>query len=264
MFFRFFIHFFTRLFWAARLVSAYVAWHVAKAAPEPAVKSDIEIYHAKMLDLFLASYAKPVDFNYNIDASVYDTAAMNGLLIEDNSELEQSWTRRVMIERTPRGIILMHYDLYNQAFSYYADQHGIPYSVLNAAAMKYVCTYRCRDFFLDTDVVPKEHPSRLACAQEIFAKKAKTAKKAVQFANDAPFLKPKPAVSGANPSPAGSSGADQRPKQINRFKTRGKIANYSILQKPKKINENNGFATALLSYQDYKRENAIRGASIVL
>ena len=47
----------------------------------------------------------------------------------------------------------MYYDVYKSGFAYYADQNYIPYSILNAMAMKYVVTFFCRDFFIDESII---------------------------------------------------------------------------------------------------------------
>jgi hypothetical protein len=55
----------------------------------------------------------------------------------------------------------MYYDAYKMGFAYFCDQKVISYDVLNAVAMKYVKIYRCRDFFMDESIVPKENTSKL-------------------------------------------------------------------------------------------------------
>jgi len=42
-------------------------------------------------------------------------------------------------ETTPRGDILMYYDVNNKSFIYYSNNKNIPYATLDAVARKYVC-----------------------------------------------------------------------------------------------------------------------------
>lgn len=72
---------------------------------------------------------------------------------KEEEELEKEWKSRILIENTPRGNVIMYYDTYKHAFAYAADQN-IPYPILNACAMKYVLTFQCFDFFVDTTVLP--------------------------------------------------------------------------------------------------------------
>jgi hypothetical protein len=78
---------------------------------------------------------------------------------EENNPLESRWKKNLLYESTPRGNIFMYYDVYKGGFAYYADQNCIPYSILNAMAMKYVVVYFCRDFFMDDSVI--KEPSKL-------------------------------------------------------------------------------------------------------
>ena len=72
------------------------------------------------------------------------------------SILEKKWKSRILFECTPRGNIILLYDTYTEAFVYCIDTSGTPYKLLNAVAMKYVLTFRCRDFFVDENKIPDE------------------------------------------------------------------------------------------------------------
>ena len=76
----------------------------------------------------------------------------------DVTEIEKQWKSRIIWETTPRGNVIMYYNAYRQGFAYYSDSY-ITYSVLNAIAMKYVVTYRCLDFFIDSQSVPESFVS---------------------------------------------------------------------------------------------------------
>jgi hypothetical protein len=119
-----------------------------------------EIYLQKAKERFLDTFLqeemmmkKKVNFNENIDARFYDVNEYKHAVLHEKNDLELSWKQRILIQATPRGNVIMFYDVYKHGFSYYAD-NSVPYSVLNAVAMKYVLLYRCRHFFLDEQIVP--------------------------------------------------------------------------------------------------------------
>jgi hypothetical protein len=72
----------------------------------------------------------------------------------EESEQEYVWKRRILLQDTPSGNIAMYYDLYRQAFAYHSDRY-VSYPILNLCAMKYVRLFFCRDFFVDTTVLPE-------------------------------------------------------------------------------------------------------------
>jgi hypothetical protein len=196
----------------------------------------------------MKTYDSPdVDFSCNIEKVFYDSKELAEVLKTENNYVEKSWKTRIMIEYTPRGNVLMYYDAYKQAFAYYSDQTVIPYSVLNAAAMKYVSIYWCRDFFVDESIGT---PSRL-----IQRDKPKENTTKPHLPSKTPFIKPK----GYNASSAKTDIKNE--KMTNKFVYLGKIVNFGVLSKSKIKNENNGFHTTLLSpktlsYEEYKRQKA--------
>jgi hypothetical protein len=88
-------------------------------------------------------------YNSNIENIFYDKEKYFDIINNKNNEIEKIWRTRILIESTPRGNIIMFYDPYKLGFSYYSDTNGIPYSILNAVAMKYIYTFRCLNFFVD-------------------------------------------------------------------------------------------------------------------
>ncbi len=103
----------------------------------------------KYKEHFLKTYMNGKNMNENIEKEFYNKKEYNTIMKEDNNELEVAWKTRILYENTPKGPIFMHYDAYKQGFSYYADQTSIPFNILNAVAMKYVCRFYCRDFYYD-------------------------------------------------------------------------------------------------------------------
>jgi len=111
-------------------------------------------------DRLLRTYDKTIDMNVNIDPIFYNKQKFSECMREENNPLEGRWKKNLLYESTPRGAIFMYYDVYKSGFAYYADQNYIPYSILNAMAMKYVVTFFCRDFFVDDSII--KVPSGLA------------------------------------------------------------------------------------------------------
>ena len=103
--------------------------------------------------------------------------------------LDKQWKTRYLFEKTPRGNIVMYYDIFKEGFAYYSDQSYIPYCQLNSAAMKYVTLFKCRDFFVDEGIW-KESPliQRIHRKEEEEKKKKKEAMN--QIAHSDVFLRP--------------------------------------------------------------------------
>ena len=99
--------------------------------------------------------------NKNVEKIFYDKKQLVEILVQQNNELEKIWKSRILIEKSPRGNIIMYYDAYKQGFAYYSDTNGIPYNILNAVAMRYVINFQCRDFFMDNEYVDEQKESPL-------------------------------------------------------------------------------------------------------
>ena len=97
-------------------------------------------------------------YNENIYPIFYDKNKFSNCVSDVNNELEKIWRTKILFENTPRGNIIMFYDAYKLGFSFYSDQKVISYDILNAAAMKYVSFFRCRDFFIDESITPISSP----------------------------------------------------------------------------------------------------------
>jgi hypothetical protein len=160
----------------------------------------IEKHKKKFLDTFFADETETITlfskekWNENIDAKLYVSSELQELIIPENNDFELQWKRRLLQESTPRGNIIMYYDIYKQAFAYVSDQQ-MSYDILNACAMKYVRIYRCLDFFVDVNILPVGYISPFSLLQEEMDKKEKEKiiekKKelGVFFDKSAPFIK---------------------------------------------------------------------------
>lgn len=104
----------------------------------------------KFLDLYELS-DDVANSNINPDLYCYETTQT---LHKNEVEDEKHWKKKILLENTAMGNIIMFYDLFKQAFAYYSDVQ-IPYKILNSCAMKYVRIFKCREFFLDSNIIPE-------------------------------------------------------------------------------------------------------------
>ena len=178
----------------------------------------------------------------------------------------------------------MYYDPYKLGFVYYSDTNIMNVSLLNAAAMKYCISYRCRDFFVDNGVTPENRHSALIPIHFIEppVQPKATDKPATKLDNSAfaKFKNYSKQTENAHPNNKNGSNISptvQPPKDAckNRFIYMGKMNNMKLLQPIKKYtNTINGFKSQhldnlkgetqlqqrVLSYKDFKRNNDKKGA----
>jgi hypothetical protein len=234
-------------------------WNPSPPKLQPKLVSELcTEYIEKEKQKFLATYETPYsdDANISIHPIFYESDAYKNATSHENSELEQYWKRRILFENTPRGNIIMHYDAYKLGFVYYSDISGLPYSLLNAVAMKYVRIYKCRDFFMDTHITPESSPSPFILRQkekeenqEEPSPEKTTVPKSKAFAK----LKQYNTVSSkVSENKADSPIASNSSKNISNIMiSMGKISNFSFIPKEKKQAP---ISTKPLSYNDYKRQ----------
>ena len=235
------------------LVAFYYQWFCAKTPviktlPKPKTIAEIEHeYSEKYLMRFLEFVSRPPAFkNANISAVFGDPEALMEILKNPDNDLEKEWRKRILIETTPRGNVYMYYDVYKRAFSYYCDQAVMPYRVINSVAMKYVMTFRCCNFFLDSSV--------LGTGETATPKETLKPKEPETKPTNAAFVKFKT----YNVAEKKAEIKKEEEKTINGFLHLGQVRNFSIIEKPKRTNPLNGFKTDLvpsnakLSYKDYK------------
>ena len=225
--------------------------------PKPALeipKDETLLYIEKQTDRFLKIFTKTEEernnWNINIDDRMYSLDSFQKLIIDETNELEPEWKRRLLMESTPRGNIIMFYDIYKQAFAYVSDQH-MNYSILNACAMKYVQIYNCLDFFIDGNVLPEGIVSPFVLLQEESEKREKekqVEKKKEMGINlgNAPFAKLKTYKVTDEKT---ESAVKIQPTNI--FRYLGKISNLSLLQKIKKPVKVNPSITCPIESFDY-------------
>jgi hypothetical protein len=213
----------------------------------------IEPLKLKFLQTFREDDYDCKDWNSNIEESIKDKELLQELLKNPKNELEKKWQTRILIENTPRGNVIMFYDLYKQAFSYYCDQARMPYELMNAVAMKYVMTFHCRDFFVDSSILPVKLSSA-----PVDEKREDDVNKTVKYDKNA-FAKFK----NYNNATKKVGISPENDKVINCFLHLGSSRNWSPVPKKVKQNPLNGFKTDLIpgsnnnnkmSYLDYKNK----------
>lgn len=156
-------------------------------------------------------------------------------------EEEELWkTRILMLYDKKRGMVIMNYDLYKEAFSYYCDTY-IPYDELNEIARRYAITYRCISFFVPDDATVAAAPAAGAPAPPPKPFKIGEIAAAAAAAPAATASSQKKSAAAATADPPAPE------KLINRFVRAGKIADFKVLkQPPKKVEVKN------VSYSYYK------------
>jgi len=236
--------------------------------PPSVLKTETVKYYETAKTKLLNTYESDYDANANIDAVFYDKPKYTEEMEIHNNEQELVWKRRILMDSTPRGNLIMYYDPYKLGFAYYSDVY-MPYHILNAAAMKYVVMYRCRDFFVDELIVPETHPSKLVKLYFTETKKETTTTSNSNtdttksntdvFAKLKNYNKPSSRVSSDATVTKELKRDAKQEKVKNVFINLGKTCNYCIIQKQPKKFATNGFRTGLLpiakemSWSEYKK-----------
>ena len=245
----------------------YWIWKPADIPPTIMDESEkyIQTQTKRFLEKVSDNQKEKEKWNQNIDPICYSLAEFQESILPENNTLEDEWKRRILMEYTPRGNVIMYYDIFKHAFAYASDNY-IPYSVLNACAMKYVLTFRCIDFFVDSTILPEDILSPFSLLQneaEIKKKEEADTKKkdlGISFVN-APFAKLKTYSSKQEKTSDSESNKEKKPKAgdmikySNNFRHLGKISNVSLLSKPKKspISSDNPSILPSFDYLAYKQ-----------
>lgn len=221
-----------------------------KKQPEPVI-DEVQEYTNKAKQILIKTFKQDnTEANANIEKEFYVIEDYINVMKDANNKLEQTWKLRTLIEYTPKYNIVMYYDPYKQGFSYYADIQPISYDILNAVAMKYVTTFRCRDFFVDNGVT-EDHTNSPFIQIHMTEKTKKKEVDSKSTTIDGPFVKLKKNNKiNANKDDKDDKDDNTKPTKIyhrNKFIYIGRFRNYSILTKPKIQNTSNGFHSSLLN-----------------
>jgi len=221
-------------------------------------KSVLDTYIDRLCSDFLNTYQlTDIDFNENISEIFYDKEKLQKELEPVNNNVQLEWKRRILYEFTPRGNVIMYYDPYKLCFNYYCDTNSMTNKLLNAVCMKYCTIYRCRDFFIDNEYIPKNSESKLLTVhyKNNEAKKVKSKKNDLDMSV---FIKVKKNnVSSVNDLNDKDNKSKQSPELYkNKFIHMGKICNMSFISLPDKKYKMNNFKTDILD--DLKAEDDLQ------
>ena len=243
---------------------------------QPVVLDPIEEYTKPKKAKLLLTYDSDINMNANIDPNIYDKKNFSELMKHESNDTERLWKTRILYESTPRGPIMMYYDMYRQGFAYYAEQNSVPYSVLNAMAMKYVTTFFCRDLFFDETTITEERMSPLYKVFNVDEKKIKPKNENVSNEKN-PFAKlknykmepqSKDKYEKNNENEKRKEDEkekekkeNERPKIMNKFISLGKTYNFSILKRVPKVHVNKPTSyDGMFSYKDFKQKQGNQGS----
>ena len=259
-------------------------------------KTETDLFIEKRQTMFLKTFTDTnkdlLQWNLNINYVFYSKSQYQEMIKDTKNPLEQQWKTRILFENTPRGSVIMYYDPFKLGFSYYSDQ-TIPYNILNAMAMKYVVNFRCRDFFIDEQIVPENTPLpilKLLLEDKPVNGKAEKNEKPKDDENikqrlrNAPFAKFKNYNKISNKVQENQNKGEkkdekdttekkepEKPKERNRFISLGKTHNFKMLQSiPKKkkamaaftstlansLFENSSVQKEVFNYRDFKKLTA--------
>ena len=234
-------------------------------------KTETELFIEKRQKMLLKTFEDTnkdlLQWNLNINSGFYSKSQYQEMIKDAQNTLEQQWKTRLLIETTPRGVVIMYYDPFKLGFSYYSDV-TMPYNILNAIAMKYVIHFRCRDFFMDEHILPENTPLpllKLLLEDKTMNDKSEKNEKSKddemikQRLRNAPFAKFKNYNKISNKVQENQNKGEkkdendttekkepEKPKEQNRFISLGKTHNFKMLQSvPKKKKAMAAFKSAL-------------------
>jgi len=249
-------------------------------AGEPSIQELTKKFVEKRTAEFLKQYDTVKNPNQNIEPIFYTKKEYLELSVLESNEIENRWKTRILFKNTPRGNIVMFYNVFKLGFSYYCDEN-MPYDILNAVAMQYVIMNQCRDFFMDEEITPVPSPLLKLVeddkkpANEEDDNKKKEKENLKNMLKSAPFAKLKNyKIETANDKPSVEKTDELKKKdpnliERNRFLYQGKMRLFPLLKKPevkKKNNlfekettmskglfENSSVQNQVFSYRDYKK-----------
>lgn len=252
------------LVYAYILKVTYNVYHIFYQVKDVKVETPKPVYGEQLKIRFNRSFSGLDTLNDNIDTVFYNKKEHMTVLTDPDNELEKKWKTRILFESSPRGNVIMYYDAYKLGFAYYCDQY-LPYEILNKIAMKYVLTFQCRDFFIDELERPEDNPSKImGLLMDDVRIEDKPPKKKAKINDNGPFAKLKNYSNVSNKVDTNKGDEPVKDKMRNCFINRGKIANFSFIQKAVKkpagfktdmvngLFENSDVQKEVFSYRDFK------------
>lgn len=159
----------------------------------------------------------------------------------EKSELPLSdLKKKVLIENTPFGNVIMYYDSSKSSFVYYCDK-TLSYPIVNTVGRKYVLTFRCESLYIDESSPISQKPST-----EVTSSSPTPTNPQPNNLQKNVYAKFKNYKKTTTQSTSTESTTLKQEEQINRYTCEGKISNFSFLQNVPK--------TKRLSYKDFKKQ----------
>jgi hypothetical protein len=202
--------------------------------------------------------------------------------IELTEEILTSLKNSVLLEHTPLGNVVMHYDHARETFTYYSDS-TIPYRYLEVVSRRYVVINNCKKIYVNMDDEIKEAEKKLEEKKQNELKKIQheeDRRKAEQMnpllKDDAHQQQPKKSVfaklkkynridskpqttpnpNNSNPKTSKKDETDDKvlKERANRYSCEGKIVNFSFL---KKVDRKLVDANYAVSFAEFKKLSSL-------
>jgi len=131
-----------------------------------------------------------------------------------------------IIEMTPIGNVIMQYDVDKEAFVYYSD-NMIPFRYLETVARKYVCTYNCKELYIERhEIVNKDEEKPVVKTKDLIQLKRNAVKPVINKVE----------------------------VKMNRYSNLGRLSNFNMLQK---VERHVTDKKRLLTFSEFKRQSVV-------
>ena len=158
-----------------------------------------------------------------------------------------------VIEKTPKGEILMYYDYCSESFIYYCKSKDIPYAYLETVSRKYVVTYDCKSLYID---IRKEIEKGINRVKEVIAKKEDENLKKIEEERKKNSIY----ASFKSYNRKSQVNAEQKDKiyvlkeKCNRFSYKGKFEDYNENNLHENNDNNEESQSLKMSYSEFKKK----------
>jgi hypothetical protein len=152
----------------------------------------------------------------------------------------------IMVETTPRGVLIMCYNCDTEGFEYWSDA-DIPLTMLETAARRYVTEYNCKGFYLPrkkTNVVDNEEPVKIETTTEESEQEVEVE----ENEDDDIFLKRK-----KTPSQLKLEKQIAEEEKVTRFIKKGKLIDFKPKELFKGMNFDEQIVKKKLDYSTFKK-----------
>tara|TARA_X000000950_G_C13805860_1_gene615545 strand:- start:15 stop:686 length:672 start_codon:yes stop_codon:yes gene_type:complete len=149
-----------------------------------------------------------------------------------NEQDKKALRLSILVEHTPKGNVLMYYDMDKESFIYYCDSKDISYIYLETVLRKYALTFDCKSIVVDI-----KHELQQA-------KKEKPSKKVELVEKNNVYVEFKE-YNKSGLKKEGNTSKSLLREKANRYSYKGKIKDFDFVQKYHKKEET-------ISYETFK------------